>query len=411
MNKRIFLAISSVIAITSLIIGIKAQADNTPGNNSVEAYFLLPPLNEKSEEYGNRLLMAIIEIKKVLQEQVDNQLVDAKYRAKIVKSKDVPIEIVLALWNPTNSETDLVRTIKVGKKITQLNGNNYLFKLVVDNGVNSKIEVTNRPDLKVIGLIHPVFADISSAKQPKYRLDNVVYIPYTELINNQVIIKAGEEYLYKKITAVYDELNSLGIRSLADPSKLITETIDPRIVITILAIEHVDSSVLINNSAENYVAKFYATLAVNEHNSYAYAKSSASARGLVQFIPSTYASIRKLRPQLTLPADFVQGMTDPYNAIKAEIGLLDYNLTLLPKETRITNSSSVLETGAYLAAMYNGGPSRVRKAINKWGDSWDSYHGNISTGLRAETAYYVAKFRLVYKHFENSSLHLAAFKE
>lgn len=361
----------------------------------------------ESLAFGQKLLTAIKTTKSTLQEAVDNQLADPNYQPPIVKSREIPIEIILSLWNPTSDEYDLVRVIKNKNTLTSLN-NNYKFKLSLDNGVNSVIDIINRPDLKIIGLIHPVFADISTAKQTKYRLENVVYIPYTSLLNNDVIVKTGEEYLNKKIKAVYDELNQLGIKSKAYPNKVISQVIDPAVVKTIIAIEHVNASVLLNNDPNEFLRRFYSTLATNEHASYAYAKSSASARGLVQFIPSTYASLRKLRPELTLPEDFVQGMTDPYNAIKAEIALLDYNLTLLPsivKDGDITNSE---ELGAYSAAMYNGGPTRVRRAIASWGESWAKYHGNITTSLKLETANYVAKFKLVYKHFDNSQLHLAS---
>ncbi len=405
MNKFLLLAVGNIILLAGMAIGQTVMANDVEVGDGLD-------LATQSEAviYGQKLLAAIQTAKKTLQTQVDNQLADPKYRAPVVKSKEVPWEIILYLWNNNTSETDLVRVLKQGKILKPINASLYDFKLVRDNGVNSLIEVVNRPELQVLAIIHPVFTDIGTTKKPKFRLDNVVYVPYSENLKNQIIIEAGVNYLNKKISAVYDELFNLKIRSLSQPTKLLAEVINPETIKTILAIEHMDSSILLNKDPASYVAKFQATLAVNEHTSYAYAKSTASARGLVQFIPSTYASMRKLRPELTLPADFVQGMTDPYNAIKAAMALLDYNLTLLPADIKEQYSFQPAELGLYSAAMYNGGPSRVRRAINKWGEAWDDYHGSNSNSLRLETAFYIDKFRLVYNYFQQP-LQLASLSQ
>ena len=408
-SKTIGLLVTSFI-IGSAITSSPVFAQQTATSVTPAAAFLLWPneTNADPETAGHQnLFTAVHTAKSWLQRQVDNQLAAPSYRAPVVSSKNVPIEIIAALWQAETNAFDYTRLLKSGSQLSPITNPHYSFKLIRDNGVNSVIEVSNRPDLQVLGLIHPVFADISTAQRPRYRLDNVVYIPYSDQLNNDVIVRAGEEYLEKKIQAVYGELNTLGIHSWAQPDKLITEVINPAVVKSILAIEHVDISVLLNGSALSYLRKFYTTLALNEHASYAYAKSAAAARGLVQFIPSTYASLRRLRPELTLNADFVQGMTDPYNAIKAEIALLDYNLSLLPSAVRAKSEANPLDLGSYLAAMYNGGPARVRQAIAKWGSDWHSYHGNVASSLKLETAYYVAKFRLVYAHFNERPLYLA----
>ncbi|KKT20819.1 MAG: hypothetical protein UW06_C0053G0002 [Parcubacteria group bacterium GW2011_GWE1_43_8] len=267
------------------LLGLKVKAEEIPTSVTPLAALLLQNESASSTAadliFGQNLLQAIQTTKKNLQQQVDNQLANPAYRAPIVYSRSAPVEIIVSLWNQDTNEFDLVRVMKKGSQLTLINNSNYKFKLVGDNGVNSLIEISNRPDLRVIGLIYPVFADISTAKLTRYRLENVVYIPYSDKLNNEVIVQTGEDYLNKKIQAVYDELNKLGIKSKADPGKLITEVIDPAVVKTIIAIEHVDASVLLNNSADQYLHRFYATLATNEHASYAYAKSSASARGLV----------------------------------------------------------------------------------------------------------------------------------
>ncbi|MDP3986468.1 MAG: transglycosylase SLT domain-containing protein [Candidatus Veblenbacteria bacterium] len=382
-----------------------------PESITPPAAFLLWGKNQTNEptvsEFGTKLLEAIHITRSKLQEQVDRQALDSTYHPRVVTSREVSLEIIVALWNPQGNEFDMVRVLKNRSTLTPLTSSPYRFRLKTNNGVNSEIEVTNRPDLYVLGLIHPVFADIGTTTRPRFRLDNVVYVPYSEQLNEPALVAAGEEYLNNKITAVYDELKQLGVRSYTEPNRPLAETIDPSIVKTILAIEHVNAAVLLQNDPSDYLKRFYVTLAGNEHASYAYAKSSASARGLMQFIPSTYHSLRKLRPELTLHTDFVQGMTDPFNAIKASVALLDYNLSLLPKELRQQYQSNPKQLGSYLAAMYNGGPARVRRAIAAWGEGWAKYHGNTTSSLRSETTAYVAKFNLVFDHFHRGQLHLA----
>ncbi len=416
--KKVFFALAGTLVIGLLgIVFLPARAqENTLGSTPLTTFWQwsseeeTTPTQPEKEIDGQKIYQAIQEIKKLLQEQVDSQELDPNYKPRVVTSRNIPLELVLGLWNYEKNEFDLVRVIKNDQTITPINTSNYKFKLLRNNGVNSVIEVTNRRDLMVLGLIHPVFADISDGKQTKFKLENVVYIPYSTKFDHPILVQAGKNYLNNKVQAVYQELEQLKITSRARPRELITKVIDQATVKTIIAIEHVEASVLLNNSADSYLRRFYATLAANEHRSYAYARSQSSARGLVQFIPSTYHNLRKIRPDLTLHPDFVQGMTDPYNAIKAQIGLLDYNLTLLPKETREKYVADNYNLGALMAAMYNGGPTRVRRAIKNWGEAWDKYHGNISSSLRSETAYYVAKFRLVYKHFYDSSLHLAGYQ-
>ncbi|MBU1039262.1 transglycosylase SLT domain-containing protein [Patescibacteria group bacterium] len=325
-----------------------------------------------------------------------------------VTSYSAPVEITLALWQEENNQLIYLSAYKAGNKIQLKEKSDYQLEVTYNNGVNSQYRVTGQPTAYVLAVIHPIYHSQGTTQRPFYRLENVVYAPFHDYLLKPALITAGQEYFANKIAAVYEELRVTGVRSYAYPKELLADVLDPALVKVIIAIEHVSAHQLLNNNHYDYLSQFYVTLAGNEQAAYAYAKSSASARGLVQFIPTTYQSLRKLQPGLTLPTDFVQGMTDPYNAIKAAIGLMDYNLIFIPSNLRTKEKLKEKNIGALLAAIYNGGPSRLRKALAVWGENWDKLHSKNS--LKLETVNYVAKYELVYDHFASGEQMFLALK-
>jgi hypothetical protein len=303
----------------------------------------------------------------------------------IVRSLNVPLTLTLGLYNEQTSTIQRVRVKQEGTKLTPLESTSYTFKLKRNNGVNSEIEVVGEPTVHVLAIIRPILVSVGTPRKPRYQVKNVAYVPYSDYLNRPEIVAAGAAYLKNNVQAVLDELRALGVRSHAYPDQLLAEAVDPAVITSIIAIEHASTETLLKD-ATGYLNVFYVTLATNQNQSFAFAKSSAAARGLVQFIPSTYKRLVKSRPDLGLYTDFERGMEDPYNAIKAEVGLLDANLTLLPKETRVQAEADGAKLGAYLAAIYNGGSTRVRRAIAAWGEAWAQDQAKALATLKSELA-------------------------
>ena len=67
-------------------------------------------------------------------------------------------------------------------------------------------------------------------------------------------------------------------------------------------------------------------------HAYAYAKSSAGARGLPQFMEDSYEMVRANYPKALLEPNFERGMSDLHNAVLASVLLLDLELTQLPRD-------------------------------------------------------------------------------
>lgn len=323
---------------------------------------------------GQKIFEAIKQARALLQEQVNQTAQDKKVKPKIVTSREVALNLTLAVWNEVSGEIQFVKVKKNKLQVTTVSDHPYKFKVIRDNGVNTEFGVVGESNLHVLALIHPIFVDIGTVKRPKYRLEDAVYVPFSSYIEKPEIIQAGKEYLNKNVQAVYDELRALGVRSRAFSDLSLAEAITPEVVKSVIAIEHIGTSMLVFGNTQDYLENFYVVLATNENMAYAYSRSTASARGLAQFIPSTYASLVKKRPDLVLAKDFVQGTTDPYNAIKAQIAYLDLSLTELPQAVRQAHEGDSLTIGSYLAAMYNGGGTRTRRAIKLWGDDWAVDH-------------------------------------
>ncbi len=321
-----------------------------------------------------KIFEAVKQARTLLREQVNQTAQDKKIKPKIVTSREVTLNLTLAVWNEVSGEIQFVKIKKSKLQTTTISDHPYKFRVTRDNGVNTEFEVVGESNLRVLALIHPIFVNIGNVKYPKYRLEDVVYVPFSSYIKKPEIIQAGKEYLDKNVQAVYDELRALGVRSRAFSDLSLAEAITSEVVKAVIAIEHIGTSMLVFGNAKDYLENFYVILATNENMAYAYSRSTASARGLAQFIPSTYASLVKKRPDLVLVKDFVQGTTDPYNAIKAQIAYLDLTLTELPQAVRQAHEGDNLTIGSYLAAMYNGGGSRVRRAIKLWGDDWAGDH-------------------------------------
>lgn len=335
------------------------------------------------ESYGSKLYTAIKVARNNLQAIVDQDEL-RQVKPKVVTSYSAAVDAKFALWNKKTGDLKFVDAKKNDKKIITDSDSSLDIKIKFANGVNTQYEVSN-PDWLILAAIHPIFTNKGTAKRPKYQLNNVVYTPYQDYLADPFIVKAGQDYLSKKVDAVIAELKNLRAKSKAYPNQLLTDTIDAALVKSIIAIEHVSAATLLNGNVEQQLSKFYVILATNEHKAYAYSKSSASARGLVQFIPSTYNRLTKIRADLVLNKNFEQGMIDPYNAIKAQIGLLDANLAALPQVVKDQHSHDYKALGAYLAAVYNGGNSRVNKAVKVWGEAWAKDH-------KAEKAQYQKQY-------------------
>src|SRR5205807_10014178 len=111
------------------------------------------------------------------------------------------------------------------------------------------------------------------------------------------------------------------------PNATVADKIPTSMVIRLMITEHVDPLHMQFVGIEQCIHEVLFTIAANQEHAYAYAKSSAGARGLPQFMEDSYQMVRANYPKSLLEPDFERCMKDLHNAALASVLLLDLELT------------------------------------------------------------------------------------
>ncbi len=296
--------------------------------------------------------------------------------------------VTVAIWNQS---TDAIRYVSFEHNGTQIRGNTSgtPLSLVRSNGVNSEIIVPGNDQEKVIALRYPI-TEAVPGKSGLYRFRDVAYTPYSRAVHTPATVEEGEEYLDTLVNGVLARLREDGIRSRAYPDRLLADIIDPAMMKAIAAIEHSDETALERNPTTG-LERFFVILGTNKGDSFNYARSSAGALGMVQFIPSTYNAL-SARTEWKLERVFDDAMRNHANAMRAQAIYIDTLLLEFPKDIRALYLEDPIRAGEYIVAAYNGGSGRVRRAVNV---SWEKViSGEKSRELESLRKKYTAAFNL-----------------
>lgn len=272
--------------------------------------------------------------------------------------------VVAAVWNTVTDEIEYVAFEHSGTKIRG-NASNLPLALIRSNGVNSEIVVSGSETHRVIALRYPILEAVPGASGT-FRFRDVAYTPYSRAVHTPATIAEGEAYLDALVSAVLAQLRTDGIRSRAFPDRLLADVVDPAMMKSIAAIEHSDEYAL-ERSPTSTLERFFVILGTNKGDSFNYARSSAGALGLVQFIPSTYRALAA-RSEWNLQQSFDDAMRNHQNAMRAQAIYIDTLLLEFPKTLRDTYLEDPIKAGEYIVAAYNGGSGRVRRAVSV---SWE----------------------------------------
>jgi hypothetical protein len=252
-------------------------------------------------------------------------------------------------------------------------------RMVRKNGVGSRFDIAYPENMVLLALRTTVRANSKSFRE-------VVYTPYSPLIDTPQVRRAGLDYLITQIELAHRDLERRQAR-LWGFERLSTDMpTDVSLVLSI--IEHIDPvrfKACPKGKEMDLVDEVLTVVGANTVNAYAYSRSPAGAMGLFQIIPATYEKLRRRYPQAGLTKDFIRGCTDHVNAAKASLLLFDSDLSDLPDEHVPLMTKDLRTTGTYLAAAYNCGSKRVERSARECGREW-------TCRLPLETKIYLDKF-------------------
>jgi hypothetical protein len=327
------------------------------------------------------LLLAVYRAQQELRDRLHASGEDKIVNIKPVGQNSVR-DVTLAIWNRLTDQIDYVDAKKQGTDLNLDDTAPVNVTVRLANYINSDY-ATDDPNHVVIAVRYPIYHEVYKRhKVVSYDVEQAVYTPASaDLLTDEVITK-GERMLDDDIANAITSLHK-------------ERTVSPNLVKSIAIIEHSDIHTLQRDPRAG-AAKVFATIALNPTNPYAYARSSANALGLFQFIPSTYKRLAN-RSGLGLIPDFTKGMSDPANASKAAVAYMDAILGSLPDEAQADPLGA--RAFEFFAAGYNGGTAKLARAAMVWDDQ---ISGKLSRGqilrrarLQPETIDYVRKLRAI----------------
>lgn len=368
----------------------------------------LPPPRFVAPSAATPLLSAVATARQLLQTELATRA--GVQKKKTVSVKPGTLDIVLAIWNNTTNSVALVNATKSGKKIS-LRGVDLPIQVVRENGLSTRYKITDGMNI-VVGEIYPTYTQRTVKRKKVYDLKEIVYVPPSEEFFTPSTYAAGSDYLSFLIQDAYSELRTKQIFSVAFPDKKVADVIDPFLIKSIIVSEHTSPQSLLRGDSEGTMEAFLVNLAINQDDAYDQSLSTAGAVGLAQFIRSTYALMVKKRPAYALIPDFVTGMRNHQNAIKAQVALLDSDLSTMPQDIKNMYASGLPAGGEFLAAAYNGGAARVKAAWAAWGEKWAENRGAEIIRLSNQSASLKSEVTLLKRKIKKSTTaKVASFKK
>jgi hypothetical protein len=270
-------------------------------------------------------------------------------------------------FDPDGKLSHFVWTLAVGQKTGPLtvvrmdetgkNDRGFVITWPVDNFINTHFHVASPDDYIVFAQRRPV--------RVKDGYQEAVYTAYSPELDTKTMRDAGMDFLRHLQRLAYDHIKDQDVRSRVAPNVTVAQNIPTSMVLRLMITEHIDPLHMRYVGIEQCIHEILVTIAANRGHAYAYARSSAGALGLPQFMEDSYEMVRTDYPKALLEPNFELGMTDLPNAVLASVLLLDLELTNLPRDylKRFTESSQ--QFAAFLAAGYNRNPVHVMQTYHR----------------------------------------------
>lgn len=322
--------------------------------------------------------------------QVAEKLAEAK---RLLESETVVADgdwrVALATLDPRTSEIGVL-TVSKESFLTEggvfvLNtraGRALRLRIVRPNYVNTAVTVT---DVATGRSMIPLLVKYPIEKGGAWT-ENAYYTSAHPALVSPAVVAEGHRYLATMFAQATEELRSNGIYIPADLVEVAKH---------LVIVEHTDHKRFKEEDDAEIYPEVLALYALNKGNTFRYSVSSAGAGGMIQMIPKTYAAIRQQHPRVRLEPDFVNGMRNHPNALKAMLLYIDDTWKHLEStdEARSALRSGIATKTQLLAAGYNSNPYRLPGYLEDGGSSWRSL-------IPAETQMYLRIYQSVDRNVE-----------
>ena len=318
--------------------------------------------------------------------QINEQLAAAKRTLQTQNFSTSAVQ--LAAFNSTTGQMNVLSIEKASfltkggdyQMVSNL-GANLRVRIVRANGVNTSVIVSDaatRRALYPLMVRYPI--EKSGNVQPAY------YVSAHPALVSEELAASGKTYVSSMLNQAAQSLAADGIHIPADLIEVASH---------LVIVEHTDHKRFREEDRAEIYPEVLSLYALNRGDTYRYSVSSAGAGGMIQMIPRTYAAIREQHPNVTLEPDFVSGMQNHANALKAMLLYIDDTWRFLQSQDEVKQalSSGTATKIELLAAGYNSNPYRLPKYLANGGSGWRSL-------IPAETQMYLSIYQAVDSHVE-----------
>jgi hypothetical protein len=325
--------------------------------------------------------------------EVAEKLAEAK---RLLQTRAVASEngtsVALAALDPATSEIQTISLAKdafLTKDATFLlnteSGKAVRLRIIRPNGVNTAVTITDSNGRSLL----PLLVQYPIVKGGSWT-ENAYYTSAHPALISSDIVAEGNRYLASMFERATTDLRSSGVAIPADIIEVAKH---------LVIVEHTDHKRFRDEDRAGIYPEVLALYALNQGDTFRYSVSSAGAGGMIQMIPRTYEAIRQHHPSVSLKADFVDGMQNHANALKAQLLYINdtWNYLAQTPEVQQALRSGVATKTELLAAGYNSNPYRLPDYLANGGSGW-------RTLIPAETQMYLAIYQSVDSHVDFESI-------
>ena len=245
------------------------------------------------------------------------------------------------------------------------------------NGVNTAVTVSDSESGKSLV---PLLVQYPIVKQNKVT-EVAFYTSAHPALLSADVTSAGQAYVRTLLDQAAEELADQGVHVSSDIVDIAEH---------LCIVEHTDHKRFLNEKPADLFPEVLSLYALNQGDTFRYSVSTAGAGGMIQMIPRTYEGIRQDHQNISLTPDFVTGMRDHENALKAMLLYMNDTWKGLAGKTEVQDAlrTGVATKPELLAAGYNSNPLRLPGYLKNGGSAW-------RTLIPAETQMYLAIYSSV----------------